>query len=64
MCQDALSPKILVDFGLSTLTPQNEFPMMFNMFVNMVWRAELFGYMWVPFELGSFNNLRLVFSLE
>ena len=35
--------------------PQNKLPMMFNMFVNMFWRAEGFGYMWVPFEFGSFN---------
>ena len=38
--------------------------MIFNMFVNMFWRAEGFGYMWVPFEFGSFNNLCLVFSLD
>ena len=38
--------------------------MMFNMFVNLFWKAEGFGYMWVPFELGYFNNLCLVFSHE
>ena len=32
---------------------------MFNMFLNMFWRAEDFGYMCVPFELWSFNNLCL-----
>ena len=38
--------------------------MMFNMFVNLFWRAEGCGSMWVPFELGYFNNLCLVFSHE
>ena len=37
---------------------------MFNMFVTMFWRAEGFGFMWVPFEIRYFNNLCLVFSRE
>ena len=44
--------------------PKNEFSMMFNMFVNIFWRAEGFGYMRVPFDFASFNNLCLVFSLD
>ena len=38
--------------------------MMFNMFVNLFWKAEGCGSMWVPFELGYFNNLCLVLSHE
>ena len=42
---------------MSTLLySEKEFPLMFIMFVNMFWSAEYFGYMWVPFEFGSFNN--------
>ena len=37
---------------------------MFHMFVNMFWRALGFGYAWVPYEFGSFNNLCVVFSLD
>ena len=42
---------------------ENEFPMIFNTFVKIFWRAECFGYMWVSFE-RAFNKLCLVFSLE
>ena len=47
----------LSEFGFINFDPpQNEFHIMFNTFVNMFWRAEGFGYMWVPFEFGSLNN--------
>ena len=34
------------------------------MFVNLSWRAEGFGLMWMSFEFGSLNNLCLVFTLK
>ena len=37
--------------------PTKEFPMVFNMFVNMFWKAKDFGNMLVPFEYGSFYKL-------
>ena len=38
--------------------------MVLNIFVNMFWRAEGFGYMWMLFEFGSFNKLFLLYTLE
>ena len=55
----------LSGFGLINFdTHRNEFPVMFNIFVNMFWKAEYFGCIWMLFELGSFTNLCLVFKLD
>ena len=35
---------------------ESEFSMIFNMFVNMLWIAEGFGYMRLPFKVWSVNN--------
>ena len=35
---------------------ESKFPMMLIMFLNMLWRAESFGYSGVQFDFGSFNN--------
>ena len=74
LCQDAFSPENLQilhflgvsGFGLINFdSPKKLFPMMFNMFVNIFWRAaEGFSYMLVPFKFWCFNNLCSVFSLE
>ena len=52
-------------FSFSGFDPQrSKFHMAFKIFVNMFWRAEGFGRMWVAFDFGSFNKLCLVFSFE
>ena len=38
--------------------------MMFNMLVNMYWRAESFGFMWVPFEFFCFQDFILYLALS
>ena len=43
---------------------ESESSMMFNMFVNMFWIAEGFGYMGVPFKLLCVNHFCLIFNLE
>ena len=58
-----LIQKKLSFFGLDGIEfvnfdpPINLFPMMFNMFVNIIWRPVGFDCMWVVFEFGSFNKL-------
>ena len=56
----------LIFLCLNAISPENfaNFSMMFNMFVNMFWRAESFGYMLGPLVFNYFRNMCLVFSLE
>ena len=35
---------------------QSEFPIVFNILVNLFWRAQGFGCMWVPFEFVCFHH--------
>ena len=49
-----------INFG----TQGNEFPVKFNMFVNMFWRAEGFGCMWVSLKCGFLKICCLLFILE
>ena len=69
LCKGALSPKkafcCLNGFGFINLEAQeSKFPMVFNMFLNMFWIAEGFGYMGVSFNIGLSTICCLIFSLE
>ena len=47
----------LSGYGFINLDPQrSEFLTVFEFFVNMFWRGEGFGCMWVPFEFGFFTT--------
>ena len=59
LCKGAFSPKRQHNFAFFCLngfgfinfeSQESEFPMVFNMFVNMFWIAEGLGYMGVPFK--------------
>ena len=51
-------------FGFINFESQeSEFPMVFNMFVNMFWIAEGFDYKGMPFKHWPVNNFCLIFSL-
>ena len=55
----------LNEFGIINFESQeSEFPMVFNMFVNMFWIAEGFGYMGVLFKFWLVNNLCWILSLQ
>ena len=73
LCNEAFSPKTqpnLVFFCLNWFafvnfeSKESEFPMAFNMFVNMFWIAEGFGYVVVTFKLWPVNKNSLIFILE
>ena len=55
---DAFSSIKKSELEFSNFDPEKiQFYMMFNMFVNMFWKAEGFSHMWVQFEIGYYNNL-------
>ena len=55
-----LSGLMLINFD----SQESKFPMMFNMFVNLFWKAEGFGITRVQFELRSVNYFFFLIALS